>query len=792
MPRDDKEAADILRHWAHERMAQGKRAPASPQRPDLLSLQKVEQETGISRFRYNRAHQPLRQLLDTLVVSLGGLEIEWDRDAFAGDVIHLQLARSLCMKHFEIECAEAGRYFEPDRLMLEKLFTVAAKRNEAGWAAPAQMALAALKQDIERGNVRGGDAFEPYIDTALELVDRQMQRRALPERFADRLDYLVGKSGLSRSQAASRIGVTQGTFNSWCTGAKAPDRSFWPKVMALETLLAIEPGTLVDAIAPRRSGTGRISRSLFPVPLQSAEHAALRSEISRQMPADFFSRPIAEQKRLLVLKYEDLEREASTRRSWYDLRHSTYRLHPFPPALEEEWQKLVRFKTGEILLARDTSGPVAAQKCWRKQTTIATNRDRLAHFFGFLVDHAPPDLRITQDQASLIHLADVRKLFAYLEFKQDRQTRFTGSARLTKTDLDLLTLAAALLSPLDGFLRLDQCYATPFLTWRDRFRMLPPDIEMPAAERDRRDHQDLQDICNRLRDDIKRLEASFRGRASNPSSHHARIEPLLSDPAPLQQFYARLTIFQAEMETMDTARIGYWRAVRSLMLLHLVAQFPARRSMLVKLDYRPDNSGHLRQIDGKWVLSVPVDMFKNDQAARFSGLTTIDHEIEDIYGAYAAIALYVEEARWRLLRGKSSDALLVSTYNQPRYSPQALDNLFRALFARLMGPGAGAPLHLPAGFTMTIHGMRDLVATATLKASGDFQIAADAILDSESTVRRTYARYKPSDRMERLKLALNRARALGDDGQDAKIETPPDAQSGRSETRNVKNQKTSK
>ena len=757
---DHQQAVDILLAWETERKGLGKRAPASPQRPNLLSLERVEQETGIPRYRYARQHQRLRKLLDEIVERLGGVELEWDRAAFATGEVHLQLCKALCMKRYEQDCAEAGEYFEAKRLDIERLFAILVKRSDAGLAAPARPALEALREAIAHKEIRDGHRLASYVDTALEIVTSEEQRAALPDNFSDRLCLVTGRAGLSRTQAAIMIDVVQGTFNSWCSGAKQPDRSAWPKISALEALLELDPGTLVDLITPGRLGVGRIGRDLFPETLRGEDHARFRSEISRQMPDDFFERPIREQMQMLSQKAEQLQAAARKSQAWYDLRHDVYRLADFSPALESEWQALVAFKKGRTNLLTDSGGPVLAHNLWRKPSTITSYHDRIAGYFGFLVNHAPEAFRIAREEASLLQLANTGAILAFLRFKEQRSADYTGEGRLTPTDIDLITLAASLLSPLDGFLRFEPGYRAPLLAWRST--MMPGD-DLPTSERTGRDHQE---ICNRLLDDLKRLENSFRGRTSNSAEHRARLEPLLSMPTPLMAFYDRLVLFQTEMQRLDPGRIGYWRAVRSAALLHILAQFPARRSMLVALDYRPDNSGHLRFENGRWFLRVPVETFKNDQAERFAGMTEEQIELDDVHGAYEIIGAYVNKARGHLLRGARSDALFVSTRKNPRYSPQVLDNLFQALIARLFGPGAGVDLHLPGFKTMTIHGMRDLVATATLKASGSYQTAADAILDSESTVRRAYARYKPSDRVQALKDAVRRARGDNDGDDD--------------------------
>lgn len=758
MPISPQHAAERLLAWEAERRSQGKRAPASAQRPNLVSLERVAEETGIPRHRFNRAHQPLRQLLDEIVDRLGGVELEWDRADFVTDTAHLSLARTLCMTFYERDCHERGVYFEPSRKVLDRLFSILTRRSDQGLASPALEALEDLRGDIIAGHIRDGDPLVPYIDTALSLLSQEEQRTALPELFSERLCLLLGRAGLSRGRAAGMIGVQQGTFNSWCSGAKQPDRSFWPKIAALETLLDLEADTLKSSIMPRRLGAGRVSVDLFPSTLRGPDHAARRSEISRQMPEDFFERPVREQMQLIEAKIRELARKEEESRAWYELRHDLYALDPFPPGLEAEWQALMAYKQGHAHIVPHNRAPVTAKRRWRKSKTIETMQARIAGYLGFLVDHAPAPLRIGREEASLIKLTDAEAQLAFLQWKEQRQHAYMGKARITRTDLDLLTFGAALLSRHDGFVRLDPHYRAAILAMRERHQMLVPDAALPEAERERRDEQDLTAICNRLRQDIKQLEQSFRGLTDNAADHQERLDPLLKLELPLKAFYDGLLNFQAAMLQMDTTRIGYLRALRSATLMHLLAQFPSRRSMLVQLDYAIDNSGHFRFENNRWWLVIPVEMFKNDLAERFRGEKFHRQELEDIHGAYEIFSLYIGEARHRLLQGAQSDALFVSTRQNPRYSPQGIDNLFQALIARLFGPKAGAELHLSELPAMPIHGMRDLLVTAVLKATGSYRAAADAILDAESTIRRAYTRYKPSDRKDALKVALRRAR----------------------------------
>jgi hypothetical protein len=60
------------------------------------------------------------------------------------------------------------------------------------------------------------------------------------------------------------IGVVQGTFNPWCSGAKQPDQSAWPNISALEALLELDGGTLLDLITPGGRACGALAAICSP------------------------------------------------------------------------------------------------------------------------------------------------------------------------------------------------------------------------------------------------------------------------------------------------------------------------------------------------------------------------------------------------------------------------------------------------------------------------------------------------------------------------------------------------
>lgn len=759
------EVRDRLLAWEAERASAGKRAPSSKQRPDKISLERVEAETGVPRNRYSRSHQPLRKLLNTIIARLGGLEVEWEPERYAGEHVHLFLLKSLMSDRYAAECQERGEYFEPVRQVIDRMTGILIKRAGDD-SCLARGALISMRESIEYGEIRNGDAFMPYIETALALVEEEERRTALPEALPERLCLCLGRAGLSRGQAAQRIGVNQGTFNSWCAGTKSPDKSFYPSLQKLEALLELDPGTFIHAIRPGRMTAGRFRAALFPPELQGSEHAPLRSEIGRRMAPDFFEQPLDEQMRRIAQAAETIAKETEEKRGWFDVRQDSYKLGQFGSSLQSEWGAIVSFKTGQSHLKGPAGEMIFAQSNWRTEDTIETNHAQIAAVAGYLVDHAPEALRVERDSVSIIDLLNPEVLLGFLKFKAERQIRARGAPCITETDIDKCSNFASHLSIVDGAIRHDRRYLPKVLALRERYRLPLPDPDLDEQARERLDIRDFNEICDRLFDDIKRVERAFRGKKSNSKEHHDHMEFLLSLTRPLEAVYERLDQFTAEMNAMNKQTHGYWRAVRACALLHLLAQAPLRPATIVQLDYRTDNNGHLRRRGGGWVLVIPVKLLKNGlTAGRFKDGADAIIELEDTHGAYAALELYVAEARRHLLKGSRSDALFVATPRNPRYNEPRLANVFRALSTKLFGPGAGPEFGLEGFRAFSAHGMRDVVATAVLKKTGSFDLAGDAILDAAETVRHVYGRWRPKDRARDLKAAMRAARGERPDKQ---------------------------
>ena len=772
------EAKATLLAWETQRRNAGKKAPASPQRPNCLSLAQVEKETGIPRNRYDRDGKELRRWLMGIVERLGGIEVEWDRSQFEQKGVHLHLVRGLCSEHYQRRCNDLATPYRNVRPILERLFHILFNRADAkDGAVPARPALVAFREAIARGEVVKGESFLPYVETALELLAKEEKRTGLPEAFPQRLDHVVRLAGLSRTKAAQRIGVVPATFNSWCSGAKAPDQSFFPAISRLEALLDLEPETLTSVIRKGVMSAGRFRSELFPYHLRGDTHAAFRSEVGRQMPKNFFELPLNAQIDLIDEKIRTLEAAALKKRAWYEIRQDSYALDPFPPELKKEWLELLKFKSGQLVLRDDQDRPMFAAKHWNTSDTIRTNLARIAGYLGYLVKHAPDEMRREPDRLTLLDLCDHSAMLAFLRWKAERQAPYRdGEHRITKTDLDLITTAAALLSPDDGFLRYHPRYREPLLLLRGRFG-LPPVLGNTREEQDYRATQDRHVICNRLWADLKAIEGGYRYRTSSSKEHQSRLNIVLDRERPLEDLYGFIQDKQTQLQNMKQDTAGYYRGLRACALLHLLAQHPLRRSTVVRLDYRYDNTGNLRCIDDQWELDIPTAWFKNANSERFEGLDRVTLPLEDVHGAHEIFKLYIGHARDELLGGTRSNALFVSTPKNPRYSRQGLDNLFRGMTASFVSTLLPDE---PNSKTLSVHDVRDVVATSVIKVSGSFELAADAILDAPSTVRRAYAQWHHKDRERERKAALERARGLTartstrESGNDLPPELPPD------------------
>lgn len=219
---------------------------------------------------------------------------------------------------------------------------------------------------------------------------------------------------------------------------------------------------------------------------------------------------------------------------------------------------------------------------------------------------------------------------------------------------------------------------------------------------------------------LKKAETKSR----NPN---APVAPIIQLQNPMLALKDMLHRIRANRPTAGTFTEALWG--RDLSLIGLLICSPLRAKNLRHLTYRADNTGNLqRKPDGTWQLAIPREHFKNRDGA------AADHEyrIDLDPGIHRDIEAYLQVFRPMILGGRTAatDLIFVTKKSGPINVPwPSLNRHIGTLTARylMQCPGVGP------------HAIRHIIATAIVKATGQFNTAALVLHDKEETVRKAYA-----------------------------------------------------
>ena len=603
-------------------------------------------------------------------------------------------------------------------------------------------ARAAACRQVFTGEQRRNFAF------AEACLRRQREHDGLPEDFAGALAVAITGAGLTPTLLAQQVGAVPQTVINWARGRKAPDRRFEPLVARIETVLGLEPGQLISRIVRARLGAGRLPIALFPARLHGPKYARLRARIAKYLPDDIRFRALVEAQRIVSEACERCEREEEHGSAHGNLIRARYALKDWPAKAAAEFERLRLFKQ-PIIADEDTIN----LKPW-SDYTVSFRRGQVGGYYGFRLSDAAGDWRVGPDELSLALFADARSVQAYIDFKSARVAKAHGLDKkgVTGADADLMGLGAQFFRK-DGFVRRDKAMraalgygAKPNAAWIA--------------------------YCEKKVADYKERARKLRANAARTRDPHAAVKAILRLDEPLSAI--KLLVDGLDHDYRKT-RAGSKTAAELLqdqIYVQMQAQAPFRSGTTVTLEYRADNTGHLRRDALGWYLMAPKELFKNGDGQ------ALEHDfyrrLVDQWGFYARLEQFLANERFVLLQRLASPYLFVYAVEQlpkilaaarrPRliYAPlkAALAGRVRAFTARHLGWNKKSGTGIEGIKSFSPSGFRHIVATSVVKRSGSFKEAADVIADSEPVTRLHYAQYRPSDRAERLgRTQANSARA---------------------------------
>lgn len=400
----------------------------------------------------------------------------------------------------------------------------------------------------------------------------------------------------------------------------------------------------------------------------------------------------------------------------------TYRLKTISENLREEWLTFLDYKTTQLPfgLKRQKKGRWSASattfvdndiqtKMWFAVSaggfipSASLNWLHLTSFFGWLNKHS--GIENAGGLQSMALLVDKQLIEKYINWRLRRSDN-----KLSGAHLSFVNFILALVHPETGYL-------TQNPEIKERLNKPITNIEWTQK-------------CDALFKLLKEYKANIMSSMKLSRNPFEPIAQVIALDNPLLAIKDMLARMKADRPTPGTVQEAIW--ARDLLLINLIFCSPLRLGNLRSISYKSDNTGNLYFKNDNWHLRISAEEFKN----RNSSAKDIAFDIELSPKLKSDIDRYLKIDRPKLLKSQVKDGpLFLSSKKQTFNGWKSLSRRIATLTRDyLMGcPGVGS------------HAVRHIVATAIIKASGDFSTAALVLHDREDTVRKNYAHLIPQD-----------------------------------------------
>jgi hypothetical protein len=585
-----------------------------------------------------------------------------------------------------------------------------------------------------------------------DCYQRLLKEASIPEGLHEAFAHLINRSGLPRRVLAKLVGVSEDCLRSWHLGLVTPSRLSLDVLRNMETLFKLPAGTLVTKM-PTRSWSRRFRKADLPEFLRRQPQLVHR--IGKHLPDDFCSLPVESQEQVVKSICTDILRgDDAYTQIMRELTFLPYRLTEWPSRLHNEFEEYAEFKTGERPpLGMRRSGQ------WKRPATKKKVHNEFAYFFGALRLPADAgDVRVRGlglDEANFSLACVVCPLLVdwYIRFKCEKRTQYTDSI------ISLLKNFRSMLRPGTGWLRQKPQMA------RRLFPVGLGDVQLVTEEDISRARSNWGEACDAALEHYQLMIEEIEPLVEVARDPFSRIEGVVNMESPMEVIGPLVRALRDDLPNPHTQPVYYHRALRRCVIVLLFAVTGLRRNTLVQLDYRGDKTGHLFKRGGKFVLSIPRFLFKEENSPFFGPRRMQSDyfmELPDAHGFYELLGEYLQTSRPFLLnkyhRGCAENPLFVATGRtlatgekvSPRLSPITVSEIYREVSERYLvenkwrGTGiAKVKRHGP-------HSVRHIRGTAAVKKTGSLQDAADANHNSVKTARKHYARFLPADKNRRV------------------------------------------
>lgn len=591
-------------------------------------------------------------------------------------------------------------------------------------------------------------ALRKWRNRFLKLARRQME---LPDDLSEAIALLIGGDERTIGRIAEDAGIKRGALSRLisCTRSTAQ-----PEILIkLEVAFDLKYGTLLSRaryLNPRKS-LHFCHRNMFPAHLQgkSSGIRAKRKEVRRLLPDNFPDLNKDTQQSLLdaaiqkVLVKEHLDPYEKVMSENTTLPYALKFEH-MPLRLQEEINSVIKMKTTDGSM----DGPDKS-KMWVRATAEKWKME-MCRFFGFCKLPTNSDhekllgLGLTDSDLTL-GLLTVRSVVRdYLEFRKIRVNGEENSA-----NFNFLNSVKMLLQPTSGWLATSS------------------HIELRIPRQFQTEMQsDWASTCQSQKEYAEKYNKNKTFVKSRDP--HFRLLPLIKTGLPLDPVrqalknnFEELKALEAEGRISDVELAILWR---DFIIVDFLMRFPLRIKNMVEMSYDPKytdllftpNGSNIRFIDGEgWGLYLYAKDFKNVKNRNIFGpngdrdLVFLFQSMPWFQSFEAILDTYMKRHRPFLCDGQGA---LFPNGNHKHMSTEELRYRVNKWTAKYLSSNGDYKygLRIPGLKKFSPHAFRHLAATELVIIEGNFEGAADILMDSRYTVAQNYARYLPEQKISRV------------------------------------------
>lgn len=613
--------------------------------------------------------------------------------------------------------------------------------------------------------------------------------KPMPSNFGLTLAILCREAGLTPAELQAQTGGLSGNIRVWVNGEIIPSAAAEPMLERLaevfRTPLSVIKRDIDDDWRKRRYNL--------------EQYGFLSSNLTRQLPFDFEKLSKADRIAKLEQAYwtyicQDTEyaRGLSARtQDEYALPYSEW-----PTSMQDAWQTHLPVpeakrsplrRLGEAPVLKGEGEAEKDERKWR-EATIAIRRETMSQALGYWsrprrvdelqiansglkTDYTPEaGLGIPRELLSpgCAALTDLTLSFCHWRMRR--------SGSLNRTVPLTLLVISSFLRPKTGVVWQNPALLADLERLKEWWDANPHDDADGPIELDlepfRQDwHKAVERAYDVMRGDLEDIRKS--GQLVSTRDTFLPVGVYVQHDRPMELYMRSVvSMLRSRPHAIISRHVHTRDCVNALILVQTGLRTHNMRFTFDDGDGLPDKRARGR--DGKvleptlrrtmvegsvrWTVKIPASEFKNWYSPYFSEGQPYEKVLGDQHGLYDLLEEYVTKARVYMLKGRKSDYFFISSAGRDMDEHSLGHNYSRLTSIHFIQNDETGSDGVPGAMPHGMHAVRNVIATHVVKVTGDLDLAAWAIQDSYSTVRKHYARFIPRDKVALVDKVLSAAR----------------------------------